>query len=182
MLFVSLLVMTTGAEADNMVVQGNPTTAKTQAMTLMQLTGLALRRNPKTRSGWAAIRASEAGLELARAGYWPQINATLAGQRNRALIFPANSPISRHVTEPCVSLGFLLWDFGACSGMPDRGKFELVSGQLSQDQTLQDVILLVEQTYYQVLGLQAVVEVNRKSLKDAVTNLAAVQDRRARSI
>ena len=182
MLFVFLLVMTTGAGADNVVVQGNPTTAKTQAMTLMQLTDLALRRNPKTRSGWAAIRASEAGLGLARAGYWPQIDAALTGQRNRALIFcgqPANIH-TRYGTS--VSLSYLLWDFGARSGMLDRGKFELVSAQLSQDQTMQDVILLVEQAYYQVFGLQAVVEVDRQSLKDAGTNLAAAQDRRARSI
>jgi outer membrane protein len=44
---------------------------------------------------------------------------------------------------------------------------------------VQDVILQVEQAYYQVLGLQAVVEVNRQSLKDAKTNLAAARDRRA---
>jgi len=39
--------------------------------------------------------------------------------------------------------------------------------------------LQVEQSYYQVLGLQAVVEVNRQSLQDARTNLSAAQDRRA---
>jgi len=117
-----------------MVVQGNLTTAKTQAMTFMQLTDQALRRNPKTRSSWGDPRL-----------------------RGRAGV-------------------------GARSGMLDRGNFELVSAQLSQDQTMQDVILLVEQVYYQVLGLQAVVGVDRQSFKDAGTNLAAAQDRRARSI
>lgn len=165
--------------ADTIAAEGKPAAANTQAMTLVQLTDLALRRNPKTRSGWATIRASEAGVELARAGYWPQIDATLTGQRNRALNVsgqPANIQ-TRYGTS--VSLSYLLWDFGARSGTLDQGKFELASAQLSQDQTVQDVILQVEQAYYQVLGLQAVVEVNRQSLQDAGTNLAAAQDRRA---
>jgi len=179
LLLASLLVVTTDVGADTIAAEGKPATANTQAMTLMQLTDLALRRNPKTRSGWAAIRASEAGVELARAGYWPQIDATLTGQRNRALNFsgqPANIQ-TRYGTS--VSLSYLLWDFGARSGALDQGKFELASAQLSRDQTVQDVILQVEQAYYQVLGLQAVVEVDRQSLQDAGTNLAAAQDRRA---
>lgn len=47
---------------------------------------------------------------------------------------------------------------------------------------MQDVILQVEQAYFQVLGLQAVVKVNHQSLQDAGTNLAAAQDRRASGI
>ena len=43
--------------------------ASSQALTLVELTDLALRRNTQTRLAWAALRASEAGVELARAGY-----------------------------------------------------------------------------------------------------------------
>lgn len=179
MLFAALSTAAIQAGADTMAAAGSTVADNNQAMTLMQFTDLALQRNPRTRSGWAAIRASEAGVELARAGYWPQIDATLSAQRSRALNFsgqPANVQ-TRYGTS--VSLSYLLWDFGARSGTLEQGKFELVSAQLTQDQTLQDVILQVEQAYYQVLGLQAVVEVNRQSLKDAQTNLDAAQDRRA---
>lgn len=147
-------------------------------MTLVQLTDLALRRNPRTRAGWAAIRVSEAGVELARAGYWPQLDATLTGQRSRSLNFsglPANIQ-TRYGAN--ISLNYLLWDFGVRSGALDQGKFELASVKLTQDQSMQDVILQVEQAYYQTLGLQAVVEVNRQSLQDADTNLLAARDRR----
>lgn len=148
-------------------------------MTLVQLTDLALERNPGTRAGWAAIRASEAGVELARAGYWPQLGASLSGQRSRSLNFsglPANIQ-TRYGAN--ISLSYMLWDFGVRSGALDQGKFELASAKLTRDQSMQDVILLVEQAYYQVLGLQAVVEVNRQSLQDADTNLLAARDRRA---
>ena len=179
MLFAALLVVAPEAGADNMAADNSPASVSTQSMTLIQLTDLALRRNPKTRLGWAAIRASEAGVELARAGYWPQIDATFTGQRYRTLNFSGQPANIQTRYGASVSLSYLLWDFGARSGTLDQGKFELASARLSQDQIVQDVILHVEQAYYQVLGLQAVVEVNRQSLQDARTNLAAAQDRRA---
>jgi TolC family type I secretion outer membrane protein len=150
-----------------------------QWLTLVQLTDLALRRNPRTRAGWEAVRASEAGVELARAGYWPQLDASVTGQRSRSLNFsglPSNAQ-TRYGAN--VSLNYLLWDFGVRRGRLDQGRFELASAKLTQDQTMQDVILQVEQAYYQVLGLQAVVDVDRQSLQDAETNLAAARDRRA---
>jgi outer membrane protein len=179
LLLAALLVVAAEAGADTMVSDGNHASVSTQAMTLIQLTDLALRRNPRTRLGWAAIRASEAGVELARAGYWPQIDAALTGQRYRALNFSGQPANIQTRYGASVSLSYLLWDFGARSGTLDQGKFELASARLSQDQIVQDVILQVEQAYYQVLGLQAVVEVNRQSLQDARTNLSAAQDRRA---
>ena len=148
-------------------------------LTLVQLTDMALRRNPKTQLAWVAIRSSEAGVELAKAGYWPLIDATLTASRNRSLNFSGQPASIQTRYGASVSLSYLLWDFGARSGTLDQAKFELTSAHLSQDQTVQDVILQVEQAYYQVLGLQEVTEVNRQSLKDAQTNLAAVQDRRS---
>ncbi len=179
LLVAALLNTVTAAGADSMAAENNHPTVNTQAMTLMQLTDLALHRNTKTRSGWAAIRASEAGVELARAGYWPQLDATLTGQRNRSLNFSGQPANIQTRYGASVSLSYLLWDFGARSGTLEQGKFQLASAQLTQDQVLQDVILQVEQAYYQVLGLQEVVEVDRQSLKDAQTNLDAAQDRRA---
>ena len=103
----------------------------------------------------------------------------LPGSASRSLNFSGQPANTQTRYGASVSLSYLLWDFGARSGTLEQGKFELISAQLIQDQTLQDVILQVEQAYYQVLGLQAVVEVNRQSLKDAQTNLEAAQDRRA---
>lgn len=153
--------------------------ADNQPLTLIQLTDRALQHNPKTRQAWAAIRTSEAGVELAKAGYWPTVDATLSAQRSQALNFSGQPATTQTRYSGSVNLSYLLWDFGARSGTLDQTKFELVSARLSQDQTLQDVILQVEQAYYQVLGFQAVVEMNRQSLKDAETNLAAARDRRA---
>lgn len=180
LLFVAL--MSASARADTPTSIGAAPIAENQPLTLVQLTDLALRRNPKTSLAWAAIRSSEAGVELARAGYWPAIDAALSAQRNRALNFSGlpSSTLTRYGAS--VSLSYLLWDFGTRSGQLDQAKFELAAAHLSQDQTVQDVILQVERAYYQVLGLQAVVEANGQSLKDAETNLAAARDRKASGV
>lgn len=178
----SAVTAPTLAQADSLSARDDHATSAittTPALTLVELTDLALRRNPQTRLAWAALRASEAGVELARAGYWPQIDATLSAQRNRALNFSGLPSNTQTRYGASVSLSYLLWDFGSRSGLLDQAKFELTSAQLSQNQTVQDVILQVEQAYYLVLGLQAVVEANRQSLRDAETNLSAAQDRKA---
>src|SRR3569623_15582 len=148
-------------------------------LTLGELTDLALRRNPKTRLAWAAIRFSEAGVELTRAGYWPQINSAVTAQRSRSLNFSGLPSTTQTRFGASISLSYLLWDFGTRSGQVDQAKFELAAARLSQNQPVQDLILQVEQAYYQALGLQAVGEANRQSLKDAETNFAAARDRRA---
>lgn len=150
----------------------------TRPLTLVALTDLALRRNAKTRLAWAAIRSSEAGVELARAGYWPRLDATVSAQRNRALNFSGLPSDIQSRYGASVNLSYLLWDFGTRGGQLDQARYALTSATLSQDQTVQDVILQVEQAYYQVLGLQAVVAADKLSLRDAETNLAATQDRK----
>ena len=96
-----------------------------RSLTLVQLTDMALRRNPKTQLAWAAIRSSEAGVELAKAGYWPQIDATLSAQRYRPLNFSGLPVNTQTRYGASVSLSYLLWDFGARSGTLDQAKFEL---------------------------------------------------------
>jgi len=179
-IFTVILIAPTGVTADNRASTDDDAAALVfdHPLTLVELTDLALRRNAKTRLAWAAIRSSEAGVELARAGYWPQVDAIVSAQRNRALNFSGLPSDIQSRYGASVSLSYLLWDFGTRSGQLDQAKYELVSASLSQDQTVQDVILQVEAAYYQVLGLQAVVEANRQSLSDAETNLAATQDRK----
>jgi len=178
-IFTIMLIAPTGVLADNSPVSDDDAMVFNRPLTLVELTDLALRRNAKTRLAWAAIRSSEAGVELARAGYWPQIDATVSAQRNRALNFSGLPSDIQSRYGASVSLSYLLWDFGTRGGQLDEAKYALVSASLSQDQTVQDVILQVERAYYLVLGLQAVVEANKQSLKDAETNLEATQGRKA---
>jgi outer membrane protein len=165
MLVLVLLAMPAAADAD-------------KPLTLVQLTDLALQHNTKTRLAWDAFRASEAGVELARAGYWPQISGVLSGQRSRVLSFSGLPAATQTRYGASVSLSYLLWDFGTRSGLLDEAGFQRDVANLNRNQAMQDVILLVEQSYFQVLALQAVTDANRQSLQDAETNLDAARERK----
>jgi outer membrane protein len=161
-----------------------------QPLSLMQLTDLALHNNPSTRIAWAHIRSSEAGVELARAGYWPQLTLAYDYQREKlpsgtsvasttsgASVTSATSS-SETLYGPSVDLSWLLFDFGTRSNNIDAAKYNLTAAQLDGDQTMQDLILEVEQDYYQVLGLQAVQDADLQSVQDASANLENANQRK----
>lgn len=147
-------------------------------LTLVQLTDIALSNNPQTRIAWATVRESRAGVELARAGYWPLVTASYGYQRNRQVTFTGTSAGAQTRYGPNISLSYLLWDFGNRSGTLDAAKFALAAADLSNSQVMQDVILEVEQDYYQVLGLQALRDADEQNLKDAQTSLDAARQRK----
>lgn len=147
-------------------------------LSLVQLTDLALGNNPATRIAWAGIRSSEAGLELARAGYWPQLSAGYSLVRQRSVSGGNALPVETN-SGPSISLSYLLWDFGSRSGSADAAKFSLASARLTGNQTIQDLILTVEQDYYQVLELQALTEADNETVKDAGALLDAAKQRHA---
>ena len=147
-------------------------------LTLVQLTDLALSNNPATKLAWASIRGSEAGVTLARAGYWPQLNADYVLQRGRSINFSGATNSAQTRYGPGISLSYLLWDFGNRSGTLDAAKFSLTAAQLSGNQVLQDVVLTVEQDYYQVLGLAALVDADVQSVQDATASLDAANQRK----
>jgi len=169
--FLSAILVTTSAMAASGMEQA-PQPA--HSFTLMELTDLALNNNPQTKLAWDSIRESQAGVELARAGYWPLITADYSYTRSRTVNFSGQSNSAQNRYGPGISLSYLLWDFGTRSGTLDSAKYTLAAAELSNSQTLQDVILAVEQNYYQVLGLQALVQADELNAQDAETNLDAV--------
>ena len=149
-------------------------------LTLLELTDLALQNNPSTRLAWARVRAAAAQLGIAGSAYWPQVDGTLSVTRSRrqSLSNAGSTGPSQTYYGPGVSLSYLLWDFGTRAGDRDAARYRLLGSRLSRNQTLQDVILTVEQDYYQLQGYEALLAANRKSLTNARTSLKAAEKRR----
>lgn len=149
-----------------------------QPLTLAQLTDMALRTNPATRSAWLQARSAAAGLGLARAAYLPQINGQLSYTQSK-LASTAGTPIPLLTRYgPSVSLSYLIWDFGARAGRREAAEYTLLASNLTYNRNIQDLILQVEQTYYQMLGYQALEAADQKLLAEARQNLEAAQLRR----
>lgn len=147
-------------------------------LSLAQITDLALMNNPQTREAWAVARAQAAELGIARALYWPQLNGLATLTRSRSLSSAGASDPEQTRYGPSVSLAYVLFDFGAREGQVEAARYRLLASNLQQNRVLQDVVLLVEQTYYQVLGVERLVSANREALKSANASLSAANIRR----
>ncbi len=148
-------------------------------MSLAELTEFALRNNPKTRQAWHAARAAAAGVGVEQADLLPQITANYNLTRVQP-ISATTGTVSPWQTRygPSVSLSYILFDFGVRSSQVQAAEYRLLAANLSHNRVLQDVVLLVEQSYYQLIGVEALVRVNEQSLKNNLTALEAAQKRR----
>ena len=149
------------------------------ALSLAQLTDLALRHNPATREAWAFARAQAAELGIARSSYWPQLDALVNLTHSKPISSGGASVPIQTRYGPSVSLAYTLFDFGSRAGMVEAARYRLLAANLLQNRTLQDVVLQVEQAYYQVLGLEQLVTANQEALKSAEVSLDAARARRA---
>lgn len=148
-------------------------------LSLAELTEFALRNNPKTRQAWHAARAAAAGVGVEQADLLPQITANYNLTRVQP-ISATTGIVSPWQTRygPSVSLSYILFDFGVRSSQVQAAEYRLLAANLSHNRVLQDVVLLVEQSYYQLIGVEALVRVNEQSLKNNLTALEAAQKRR----
>jgi outer membrane protein TolC len=150
-----------------------------QPLSLPELTEFALRNNPRTRQSWMAARAAAAGVGIERADQLP----TITGNYNvlRAQQFNANTgAVVPWQTRfgPSISFSYLLYDFGVRGYQIETTEYRLLAANLSHNRALQDVIFLVEQAYYRLIGNDALVKVNELSLNNVKTALEAAQKRR----
>lgn len=144
-------------------------------LSLAELTSLALQNNPDTRVAWARLRQSQAAQQIAEAGYWPALSASLSAQRQRSIAPQGNSVPTQTRYSPSLSLSWLLFDFGSRGGSVDQAAAATLASHYSLDQNLQDLTLSVESAYYSLLGLRALCEAQRQSLAEAQANLDAAQ-------
>lgn len=147
-------------------------------LTLVELTDLALSNNPATREAWAIARAEAANLGLAHSLYFPQVNALGSISHSKAISSSGVQVDPQTRYGPSLSLTYLIYDFGARANEVEAARYRLLAANLLQNRVLQDVVLLVEQTYYQVLGLEQLIAANREALKAAETALAVAKTRR----
>lgn len=148
-------------------------------LTLPELTEFALRNNPKTRQVWFAARAAAAGVGIEQADLLPQITANFAATRNLPISATTGST-SPWITRygPSISLSYVLFDFGVQAYQVESAEYRLLAANLTQNRALQDVVFQVEQAYYRLIGLDALVQVNELSLNNIKTTYEAAQKRR----
>jgi len=148
-------------------------------LSLVQLTDLALQLNPRTREVWAAARAEAMGVGVVAANQLPQIGLLFNFNRlQTASQTSGNEVPAQNRYGPNLTLSWVLFDFGQRAAEVEAQRYRLLAANLAQNRALQDVAFQVEQAYYRVLGLEALVKATREQLRSFETGLDATRRRR----
>jgi outer membrane protein TolC len=152
--------------------------ASARALTLAELTDLALRNNPRTRAAWAQARADLAAVGVEQAAGLPQLAFLFSATRQQQIAAQSGAVIPiQNRYGPTVTLSYLLYDFGRLAAAEDAARLRLLAANLTQNRTLQEVVFQVEQAYFRLIGLEQLVKANEQSSKNAETTLDATRRR-----
>lgn len=166
------------------VLEQRPLTGMTQSgahYSLADLTDLALRNNPSTREAWAAAKAQAAAVGVADAEYWPTLDATVGLSRGKSAINSSSGVISSNVQtrlSSTISLSYTLFDFGLRAASSQAASYGLLAANLTQNRVLQDVVLQVEQVYYQLLAARQTIVAAEETLKTLQVSFDVASSRR----
>jgi TolC family type I secretion outer membrane protein len=144
---------------------------------LRQLISFALQNSPQTRSSWLNARAAAAGVVSRRSAYYPRLDAQVqAGYTHTAI--GGTTVFDGFTLTPGATLSVLLFDLGGRSANIEEAEALLDAANLSHNRAIQDLVLNVQQAYFQYLSAKALVAANQDTLREAQTAYQAAEERR----
>ncbi len=155
-------------------------------LTLAGCADIALENNPSTRRAWAVARAAAAGVGQAESLRYPRVSISGSGsyQRRKYSLKDDNGEIDAlapdvdgFVYGPALELTYLLFDFGGVSGGVEEARQSLLAANYSFNQSIQDLLLDVERSYYRLHAAEAALIAAEADVEDARTADQASQQR-----
>jgi outer membrane protein len=146
-------------------------------ITLDQAINIALTNNPDTRAAWFEARAAEAALGSSRSSYLPEIDLNASFTRTRNAAQGGRSITLSNAYGPSLALSYLLFDFGGRAAQIEEARQTLIATSFTQNQTIQNVILRVEQSYYGYLGAKNLLASEDATVRERQTSLDAAKAR-----
>lgn len=150
-----------------------------QALSLAQLTELALQHNPKSKQVWAQVMSDAAAIGIAKGAYLPTLTLTTGFSHVQPISTSGLANRIQNRYGPTLSLNYVLFDFGKRENELDGANYRLLVSQLSRNRVLQDVVLEVERVYYQSQGITALVASAKQSLESASISVKTAEAKRA---
>lgn len=147
--------------------------------TLTDIVDIALSNNPATRASWQAARAAAARYGSQRANWLPEIDADAGYGRSRGSTAGGRLSYKSISYDAGVSLNYILFNFGKRIADTESARQEMIARNWSHNSTVQDVILAVQQAYYQYQNSKAMLKAGQAGLEEARRDLDAAGQRRA---
>ena len=147
-------------------------------VTLQQLLAYALSNNSQTRSAWLNARAAAAGATSRRSAYYPSVELDVQAGYTHQSFAKGALTFDQWALTPSAQLTWLLLDLGGRSADVEEADRLLQAANLNHGAAIQDLLLLVEQGYFQYQGAKALLTAAQASVKEAQTAYQAAEERR----
>lgn len=154
-------------------------------MNLEMAIDLALCRNPRIKSAWAAIRVQAAALGEARAAYFPLINGSISRLNDQTNYPNPNDGLSPTYIRGTQVYGNLLWrlfDFGGRGANRRSANYLLDAALASHDAAIQRALVNVVEKYFEAQTAMAVWRAKQISTAYAKQTLGVAERREAQGV
>jgi outer membrane protein len=156
--------------------------ARPAPRSLAELVDRALATDPATRAVWQDARAAAAASGARRTLYLPSVSAGATLQRQETGATPSRAAFHASTYGASAQLTWLLLDLGGRAALVDEADSLLLAARLAEHAAVADLVLRVQQTYYQHLGARALVAAEAAAVRQAEESLAAAEGRRAAGV
>jgi outer membrane protein len=144
---------------------------------LADLVDLALARDPATRATWHDARAAAAEAGARRSAWLPSLDAGATFARQRPASGQGRPVTTTTALTPSATLTWLLVDLGARGALVDEADRLLLAARLREHGAVADLVLRVQETYFNFLAARALVEAETSAARQAEASLAAAEAR-----
>jgi outer membrane protein TolC len=139
---------------------------------------LALARDPATRATWHDARAAAAQAGGVRSVYLPSLDASASLVRQQTVAAPGRPGALQFTWGATAAVTWVLLDLGVRGALVDEADRLLVAARLGEHAAVADLVLRVQQTYFQYLAARALLEAESAAVRQAEASLDAAEGRR----
>ena len=152
-------------------------------LTLVDCLDIALKNSPATRQAWAGALSAAAEVGQAESLLYPQLAVNATGTylkqeytlKTGAGAADTAPDMDEFNYGPGLELNWLLFDFGGVRGGIEEARQMLLAANYSFNQSIQDMILSVEKSYYQLQSARSEVTAAEADVKDTKKALEAAR-------
>jgi len=148
-----------------------------QVLTLPQLLDIAFNNSPVTASAWQDIIIRKSIKAQARSVLLPDIVIGGAGYREKSVSVTDAGDMNQLRYGPSGKAELLIFDFGGRDAAIEAAYIDMLSSGFMYNQALQNLILEVQESYYELSGAYSMVEAGEANVIDARQSLEAAQMR-----
>src|SRR5262249_26979494 len=148
-----------------------------EVWTLEQLVDVALQANSRTKVTWLNALAAAAHYGSVNSAYYPSVDVSADLTTIKGSAVGGQFTFKQTSTTPTADLNYVIYDFGKRKGDSEEARHELIAANFSHDAEIQNVILQVQQAYFQFVNAKALAIAEKGAVERSQADLDAAEQR-----